>query len=427
MEDVFDNWKRFPEYLKPAVGGLMIAVLGIICIERDLTYAFEDLEIPGIFGVGYELITPALVGDLALGTALGLLVLKLLATSFTLGSGGSGGVFAPSLFLGAMLGTVFGHAVHEAWPTVTAPAGAYTLVGMAAVFAGTAHAPATAILILFEMTGDYNIILPLMFATVMSMLTSRAIEPESIYTLKLTRRGIKLHRSRDIDLLESITVAEAMTRDFDTVLYSMPLTELVQQFEITHHHGFTVIDEDHHLVGVVTLGDLDKALLSDTLEGHTVTDIATVDGLIVGYPDETMGTVLWRMGVHGIGRMPIVEHGTDRLLVGVVRRYDIVHAYEQAMSRRAETSHRLKELREPLEGNVRVLEADITAAHPFVSKSVKTIAQTIPDSCILVSIRRENEVIIPHGNTVVQRGDHIVVLSRPECAEEVRTILARGH
>lgn len=420
MEDVFDAWRRFPEYLKPAVGGLLISLIGVVCIVADLTYTRGDLVIPGVFGVGYELIEPALNAELAVGAVLGLLVLKLLATSLTLGSGGSGGVFAPSLFLGAMLGMAFGHVVHSVFPEATAPPGAYALVGMSATFAGAAHAPATAILILFEMTGNYQIILPLMFATVMSMIVSRVIEPESIYTLKLLRRGVTLHRSREVDLLEGVLVAEAMTQEYDSVPVTMGLPALMNEFERTHHHGFTVLDEEGRFYGVVTLTDLEEVLLSEPLEGRTVADIATVAGLAVGYPDETMSVALWRMGVHGIGRLPIVDRADPQRLVGVVRRADIVNAYEQALSRRTDISHQLKELREVHEGDVHVLKFDVTDKHQVLGKTVLEIAQILHEECILVSVRRGKRVIIPHGDTVFQVGDHITVLASANCALDMK-------
>lgn len=178
-EDLFDALK-LPEYFKPALGGVVIGLLGLY--SHDL------------FGVGYEGIEKALSGQIALQELLLLLILKLVATSVTIGSGGSGGIFAPSLFIGAMLGSALGNIFHSLFPAVTAPAGAYGIVGMAAVFAGAARAPFSAILILFEMTDDYAIILPLMTAVVVSTMLSRAVSRETIYTMKLSRRGIDIQR-----------------------------------------------------------------------------------------------------------------------------------------------------------------------------------------------------------------------------------------
>lgn len=175
-EDTFSTW-QFPNYLKPAVGGLMVGLL--------LRF------FPQIYGSGFPAIESALWVRFSWELLLGLFVAELLANCATLGSGGSGGVFAPSLYMGAMLGGAFGSFVHGYFPDWTAGSGAYAMVGMAAFFAATAKAPATSILILFEMTNDYRIMLPLMAATVGSVYVSHRMSPFSVYTLKLQRRGIE--------------------------------------------------------------------------------------------------------------------------------------------------------------------------------------------------------------------------------------------
>ncbi len=300
---------------------------------------------PRVFGVGYDTITQALFGELALQMTVVLLFAKILATILTLGSGGSGGIFAPSLFMGAMLGEAFGQVVHAIFPAITAPVGAYALVGMAAVFSGAAHAPITAILILFEMTGDYHIILPLMLTTVMSTLVSRLISRESIYTLKLTRRGVHLQQGQDIDVMQSVTVRDAMTTDVDTVPLSMSLDELADEFSRSHHHGFPVVDGAGELAGVVSIQDLERAKAAGPIDGRTVADITTREGLLVAYPYEPMWKALRRLGRRDVGRLPVVEEEGSRRLVGAVRRSDIIRAYDQAIAARAHHQHRAEVLR----------------------------------------------------------------------------------
>ena len=174
-EDVFGAW-RFPEYLKPAVGGLIVGL-----VLRFL---------PEIYGSGFPAVESALWVRFPWQLLLGLFFAALVANCATLGSGGSGGVFAPSLYMGAMLGGTFGTLAHVMFPDWTAGSGAYAMVGMAAFFAATAKAPTTSILILFEMTNDYRIMLPLMAAVVGSVYVSHRASPFSIYTLRLHRRGI---------------------------------------------------------------------------------------------------------------------------------------------------------------------------------------------------------------------------------------------
>ena len=174
-EDAFSSW-RFPDYLKPAVGGLIVGLI--------LRY------FPDIYGAGFPAVESALWVRFSWQLLLALFAAELLANCATLGSGGSGGVFGPSLYMGAMLGGAFGSVAHVVFPDWTAGSGAYAMVGMAAFFAATAKAPTTSILILFEMTNDYRIMLPLMAATVGSVYVSHRMSPFSIYTLKLQRRGI---------------------------------------------------------------------------------------------------------------------------------------------------------------------------------------------------------------------------------------------
>ena len=181
-EDLFDAI-NMPSYLKPALGGLLLGLIG--------------LYFPQIFGVGYPSIEKTLNGQLGPFLVFGLIGLKIIATSLTLGSGGSGGVFAPSLFIGAMLGSSFGSFLHLLFPGISVSPGAFALVGMAAVFAGAAQAPISAILILFEMTGDYKIMLPLMIACVISTLVVKWISSDSIYTMKLSRRGIDILKTKE--------------------------------------------------------------------------------------------------------------------------------------------------------------------------------------------------------------------------------------
>ena len=280
-EDVFDRW-RIPEYAKPVVGGALMGLLGV--------------GFPQVFGTGYGPqplggpgpVDLALLGRIGLGFTAALWLLKILATSLTIGSGGSGGVFAPSLFIGAMLGGAFGHVVHTAWPGVTANPGAYALVGMGAVFAGAARAPITSVLILFEMTGDYRIILPLMVAVVTSTLLVHRFTRDTIYSLKIRRRGIELPERIVSDLLDTVTVGEVMTTGFQTVPEEMSVRAVTQLFLESGHHGFPVVDRQGHLAGVVTLRRQRAAEHGDD-EQRTVADIATLPHHLLPRPDGPRG------------------------------------------------------------------------------------------------------------------------------------------
>lgn len=322
---------RIPEYCKPALGGLVIGLLGLYS--------------PYLFGVGYDGMETVLLGQsdplvMTIGnttfssvelTLLTLLLLKIIATSVTLGSGGSGGVFAPSLFMGAMFGGVFGHFAARIFPTMVADPEAYAMVGMAAVFSASARAPITAIIILFEMTRDYAIMLPLMLAVVVSTLIARRLNKESIYTEKLLSRGIKVKSQEEIDLLEKVRVDEVMTCDFPTLPLDMPLNKAITVFKESSHHGFPVVDKNNRLKGMITLSDI-EAVMEDNLEGMTIADVATTS-LITAYPDETLHDVVHRLGTSEVGRIPVVDRKSPFTLLGCLRRYDIVKAYAKAVSK----------------------------------------------------------------------------------------------
>ncbi|MFH1485096.1 MAG: chloride channel protein [Chloroflexota bacterium] len=239
---------KLPDYLKPALGGLAVGLLGLY--SGDL------------FGVGFESVEKALWGQMALGTLLVLGVLKILATSVTIGSGGSGGIFAPCLFIGAMLGGAMGNIVHGLFPTFTGPAGAYGLVGMAAVFAAAARAPFSAMLILFEMTGDYDIVLPLITAVVVSTLVARALKQETIFTEELARRGIYL-RGRSAGAVAATMPREAKADGLPPVSTATPIKDLLELLHKTGQDRFPVQDKAGSQIGVVTLTDTGQATQRD--------------------------------------------------------------------------------------------------------------------------------------------------------------------
>jgi CIC family chloride channel protein len=405
-EDLFDRWQGVPEWFKPAVGG---ALLGALALAYPSITRITWEGQPQIFNVGYEVINNALSNQFMLGAVFGLLILKLLATSLTLGSGGSGGIFAPSLFMGAMLGSAFGIVVHTLLPEITAQPGAYTLVGMAAVFAAAAHAPITAILILFELTGDYRIILPLMLTVVIAtILARRLLKGESIYTLKLTRRGVRLQRGQDIDVMEGILVQEVMTRQMDSVTKEMTLQELAEAANRTRHHGFPVLDEGGKLWGIVTVTDLESALSHNVSRKTTVTEIGTPRSqLLVCYSDETLGTVLARMGTRGLGRIPVVDRDNPRILLGLIRREDIIRAYRLALTRRAEIQHRLKRMGIRNLDGTEFVEFTLKTGDRAIGKMLAELAPNLPNDCVLVSARQGGRLVIPHGDTVFNVGDKI--------------------
>jgi CIC family chloride channel protein len=320
--------------------------------------------------------------------------------------------------MGAMLGGTFGDLVNRLFPDFTGPVGAYALVGMAAVFAGAAHAPMTAMLIVFEMSGDYRLILPLMLATGISTVVSQRLRRDSIYTLKLSRRGIHLERGRDIDVMQGVTVAEAMTTEVDVIPASMSLEDLAAEFARTHHHGFPVLNDAGELVGVVSIQDLDRALTTEPIKDKTVADIATTEGLLVAYPHEPMWVALRRLGTRDVSRLPVVEGEGSRQLLGVIRRADIVRAYNNAIVKRAHHQHRAEVLRLGKLDSAAFVHVGIPPDSPIVGQQVSKIR--LPEECLIVSVRRGRKLHIAHGYTVLQADDQVTVLASGECLPAVR-------
>jgi len=421
-EDLFEKWKSVPEWVQPAIGG---ALLGALALAYPLFTPTTWVGIPQIYNVGYEIIGDALSNQLLLGVVLSLLVLKIIATSLTLGSGGSGGVFAPGLFMGAMLGTAFELSIRMLFPSIVAPPGAYALVGMAAVFAASAHAPITAIIILFELTGDYRIILPLMLAVVVAtLLAQKMLAGESIYTLKLSRRGVHLQSGQDIDVLEGVTVDEIMSREVDSVSCDTTLSELSRILSQTRHHGMAVLDDQGKFWGLVTVTDLDRAI-DQNLPGDTPVTVVGTDSssLLIAYPDETMGEALGRMGIRGVGRLPVLSRESSDHLLGLIRRSDIIRAYNLALARRAEIQRDTRHARNGTTEGTEFVEYTLSAGKKVIGNAVKDIAISLPNECILISIHRDGKVLVPHGNSVVQEGDQITAFIRSEDVEALHQYL----
>jgi len=338
-EDLF-GVLHIPGYLKPALGAIVVGIIGMYYFEIFGTGYGEHYGLDGnlILGGGVD---NALVGRLAWNMLLVLLAMKVLATSATLGSGGSGGVFAPSLFLGSMLGGAFGIAMYRLLPGITSAggtismaetSGAYALVGMGAFFAATVHGPITAILFLFEMTRNYELILPLMTAVVVSTLVARSFSRESIYTIKLMRRGVDIQRRDVYDLLSVVRVSDVMTKDFPGILPSTPVSDLINMLHDSGHHGFPIVDEDGDFVGIVTLEDVEAAM---TRRDETLTagDIGNKSP-IVAYPGQSIHDALAQFEGRDVGRIPVVERNNPKKLVGVLRRHDITRAYTKALGSR---------------------------------------------------------------------------------------------
>ena len=337
FEARFDK-ARMPRWLKPALGGALLGLLalavpsvrgtGLLAIEKILT---NDLE--SLFSIGSS--ETVSVRFIIFGLFIGLALAKLLATSFTLGSGGSGGIFSPSLMIGASMGAAFGYIAPLVDPAHSvANPGAYALLGMAASFAAAAQAPLTAMIMVFEMTKDYHLILPLMLAVGTSTLIYNHYNCESIYTLKLKLRGTELRTSFDYNILEEIKIGEIMQKNVETLKAGDSFCDALDLMDASHHGGFPVVDDEGKLVGILTLDDIAKRKHLEYRDYLTVERIMTSDLVTIG-PDNNSFKALHLLETHSIGRLPVVDPENGRL-AGIVTKTDILHAYELSLKRHFE-------------------------------------------------------------------------------------------
>jgi len=318
LEDRFGGW-TFPPVLKPAVGGLIVGI----------TARF----LPEVMGTGGESVQAATWGLMVPLVLVALVPLKILATSCTLASGGSGGVFGPSMYIGAMLGGAFGWIVHWLFPEWTAGSGAYALVGIGAMVGGTALAPLTAIILLFEMTDDYRIILPVMVATVVAIVVVRKMVGESIYTLKLRQQGIPYYAGVELQRVHALTVAAAMRADIPTVRASSGVLSAITAAAGKRAPVLPVVDEAGVLVGVVSLERLAAAAAADeppaSLSGlmHDARQTSIV-------ASDRLETVLARLGETDVNALVVVASEEDRRPIGVVTRSDVMKIYQRVLGTR---------------------------------------------------------------------------------------------
>jgi CIC family chloride channel protein len=322
-EDLFD-YLKFPEYLKAVLGGLILGAMGLL--------------FPQILGIGYGAINLALVQELSWWLMFLLVIGKILATSITIGSGGSGGIFAPSLFIGSMAGGFFGGVVHHLFPAVTASPGAYSIVGMGAVVAATTHGPLSAILILFEMTGDYKIILPLMITCIISRLMAGRLLKESIYTFKLIRRGVDIRSGKEVNVLKSISVKGVMNQEVETMLDSLSLREFAEKISKTKYNSFPVVNDKGNLTGVLSFLDYNTAVFNKDLNDLVVVkDLVTQDVVTISV-DDNIYNALEKITAKDFSILPVVAPDDHSQLLGVLTRKDILDAYDRTVIKKSITS-----------------------------------------------------------------------------------------
>jgi CIC family chloride channel protein len=308
---------RIPAQLKPITGALIIGIIGIF--------------FPQVMGDGYEFMEQVLYGDGMAKVMLALIFLKIFATAITLGSGGAGGVFAPALFIGSMIGGTFGSIVHRLFPTMTADSGAYASVGIGAFLAASTHAPMTAIFLLFEMTGNYRIIVPAMLASIIGTVVATKLNEDSIDTVDFSREGINIHEGREVAIMKSLKVGSAITEDVDFISERANINQLLEIFSQTKGgFYFPVVDDSGMMTGIVSMTDVKNIIHRDTSErvAQFVGSICHRD-VITLTPDDTLYTAMQLFDIKGIEEIPVVETLENRWVVGMLKRRNVIAAYNR--------------------------------------------------------------------------------------------------
>ncbi len=370
VEDLSLKW--IPQWWKRAlVLGLVIGLAGVLYPMNPpvvSTSAQQEIgQLPPLMGVGYNVVDHALHLDVMqerppslaettrnfigkftkqettktvlvsgkmlwheLWWLLPLIFLKPLLTSLTLAGGGSGGVFAPSLYLGATLGACVGLLANLFFPEYSNAPGVYAIVGMGAVVAGTTHGVLSAILIVYEMTSNYQVILPIMVAAGVASLISRSIEPESIYYKKLSRRGGSIARGHDLHRLDHIMVRDVMIRTFPSLNYTDNVHEIIRVARANPHIESLPVMKDNKLLGIIRPSDLHRVLDSDISPHLVNAEDITMRSPISVSPQENLIEALRDFGSHDVETLPVeVGVGPERNLVGLLLRSDVMKRYRQ--------------------------------------------------------------------------------------------------
>jgi CIC family chloride channel protein len=407
-EDVFDKFKA-PDFIKGGIGGLIIGAIG--------------LKFPSIYGVGYDTMDQALKTGFVWYFALSLVFIKILSTSVSLGSGGSGGIFAPSLFLGAMLGTFFGNIVNIWFPDWTADPGAYALVAMGGVVGAATHGPITSILIIFEMTNDYKIIVPLMITTIIATLVATRLHKESIYTLKLVRRGINIFAGREINVLRSLKVSDVAKQTIELVDQKTPFNKILEKIANSPHNYVYVIDDGEDITGFISMQEIRQAMTDYENLQHLLiaADIVRPNVKIVNESDN-LDYVMKEFSRTGLDELPVVSNDSSKKIMGTIWQRDVITAYNHQIFLRdmaGETGQSIKKLVH--EKTVHVVDQyhlnEEEAPIQFIGKTIESIGLRKKFKLELLLIKRMKktqrqvtyEYIHPSAKTVLKEHDSLLI------------------
>jgi CIC family chloride channel protein len=299
---------------------------------------------------------------------------------------------------------------------------------MAAVFSAAARAPLTSMLIVFEMSNDYRLILPLMAAGMVASTFAQWLHSDSIYSLKLSKRGIHFDQGRDMDIMQTVQVEEVMNKSPITMQSEQSVAELFAAFQETHLGGFPVLDSNKKLYGIVTMQDMERTIqdIERTLHREEVNlrdlkiwDVATSDPVTV-FPDEAIWSAIRKMAPRDLARLPVVARSDPKQFVGLISRSDIVRAYNVGLMRKQkdQLAHERSALRKVT--GLDFIEIKVESNCAGTGKRLADMP--LPQNTNVVSILRYGTVLVPDGNTKILPGDVITVLCLSSEIETIRKL-----
>ncbi len=415
MERMYRLWDRveLSHLARMTLGGVVIGLLAAAW--------------PFVLGNGYLPINLVLAGQLSLALMATLFFVKMVATSATLASGGSGGIFTPTMFLGAMIGGVFGGALHAWLPDQTGSAGAYALAGMSGLVAGTTHAPLLAIIMIFELTQNYAIVLPLMLTAVVAYWTSQALRPMSIYTSELRRRGMEWEGTPQERLMRSLSVNDIMLPNVELHSQRASLEKLVEIFNESRWLQLYIGDEDGRFLGIVELHEV-KRFLSEQETGPLIA-ADLVSEIPVVTPETSLVEVNEKLWLRDLGQLPVIDNEVDRRFLGIVTRRGVLGAFDREVLRRNALLAKMRTVEGtgfdyfelPAESQM----AKVPVPTAMVGKSLQEVQLRQRFGVSVIAIQRVDKSgrehrIAPHAGTVLERGDVLVVMGEESNVERLR-------
>ena len=315
VQQVFEEKFSMPNLYKPAIGGLIVGIISIF--------------IPQVLGNGYDVMEQALTGQMFWGLAFLLVFMKIMCTSITLGSGGMGGIFAPSLFVGAMLGTAFGSSVHFVFPTLSASAETYAVVGMGAVAGAVMQAPLTNILMLFELTNDYTLILPIMATCIAASYTYQRFTKQSIYMQHLLNKGINIRHGREASIMNSIKVRDVMSTDITTIAQEMPFRKILETISYSKNFYFPVLDNKGDMTGILSFSDIREVIFEEQLGDLLVAGELANQKVIALTPQQNLNDAMEMFSQLDVDQLPVVRSEDKLKVIGMLNRGDMMASYNR--------------------------------------------------------------------------------------------------